>query len=132
MSAKLKISRRRIVGTLVDMLAAGASNDHVAKMLAAYLVKNRRVRDLGLYLRDIELAVATRFGVSTVYVTSARQLSEKVLDRIEQLVKLSSGAKNIEMVEKRDPELIGGVIIRTADTELDGSIRTKLRNLRSI
>jgi F0F1-type ATP synthase delta subunit len=132
MSAKLKISRRRIVETLVDMLAAGASNDHVAKMLAAYLVKNRQIRDLELYSRDIELAVATRFGVSTVYVTSARQLSEKVLDRIERLVKLSSGVKNIEMIEKRDPELIGGVIVRTADTELDGSIRTKLRNLRSI
>ena len=40
--------------------------------------------------------------------------------------------KTVELVERIDPEMVGGVIVRMADMELDGSVRTKLRSLRSI
>lgn len=132
MAAKTKTSRRLVVSSLVDMLESGKSATEVAQILAAYLVETRRTRDVDLYLRDIELAVAERFGTVTAYVSSAQELSQKTRAAVEKLIKTSVGAKSVEMVETTDPGLIGGIVIQTADAELDGSIRTKLRNLRSI
>ena len=132
MGARLKTSRRRVITVLVDMLEAGETSQRVAQVLAAYLVENRQVRNLDLYIRDIELMVTERFGIATAYVTSAKELSEKAKTQVERLVKAASGAKKVEMVERKDPSLIGGIVVRTADAELDGSVRTKLRKLRSI
>ena len=114
------------------MLEAGRSTVEVAQILAAYLIQIRRTRDIELYLRDIELAVAKKFGIATAYVSSAKALSQKTRDLVKKLVKSSSGVKDVEMVESEDPKLIGGIVIRTADAEFDGSIRTKLQKLRSI
>ena len=132
MSSGPKYSRRQVVTVLVDMLSDGAPTDRVAKMLAAYLIESKQTRNLELYLRDIELAIAARFGIVTTYVSSVKQLSEKTREQVKSLVKAASGAKTVEMIERKDPGLIGGIVVKTADAELDGSVRTKLRNLRSI
>ena len=86
MAAKSKTSRRLVVAALVDMLEAGKSSAEVAQILAAYLVKNKCARDVELYLRDIELAIADRFSVATARVSSARALSDKTRERIKKLV----------------------------------------------
>lgn len=132
MSTAPKASRRQVIAALIDMLEAGKSVRQVARTLAAYLVEIRQTRNAELYIRDFELAAAERFGVTAAYVYSASELSDKVRKQVEQLVKAKSGTKAVEMVEKIKPELIGGIIIKTADAELDGSVRTKLRNLRSV
>lgn len=132
MSGKPKFSRRQVVTTLVGMLEAGAHADKVAQALAGYLVETRQTRNLELYLRDLELAVRQRLGVATAYLYTAKQASAKTRKQVEQLVKDKTGAAKVELVEKTDPDLIGGVIVRMADAELDGSVRTKIRNLRSI
>lgn len=132
MSSRPKISRRKIVIALVDMLEKGESVDRVAKILAAYLVESNQTRSAELYLRDIEFSLAQRFGIVTAYVHSARQLNRKTEEQIEQLLKTTTNAKEIEMIKIENPSLIGGVVIRTVDAELDGSVRTKLQKLRSI
>lgn len=130
--AKTKISRRLVVNSLIDMLEAGRSEKEVAETLAAYLIENRQTRDLKLYLRDLELATENRFDLTTVYVASARKLTPKTRKEVEQLVKTARNVKNVEMVESIDESLVGGIVVKTADAELDGSVRTKLRKLRSI
>lgn len=132
MSTKSKISRRKVIASLVDMLEARTSSEKVAHLLAAYLVETRQTRSKELYLRDLEMAVAERFGTVTAYVSSARQLPAKTREQVKQFIKAASRAKEVELVEQTDPGLIGGIVIQTADAELDGSVRTKLRNLRSI
>ena len=132
MSAKSRFSRRQVVTALVDMLESGDSANRVAQTLAAYLFKSRQTRNLDLYIRDIELTVAKRFGTVATYVSSARQLNDQTREQVKRLVRAKTNAKEVEMIEDVDPKLIGGIIIKTADAELDGSVRTKLRNLRSI
>lgn len=132
MSSKPKISRRKVVTALVDMLEKGESVDRVAKILAAYLIESNQTRNTELYLRDIEFDLAQRFGIVTAYVYSARQLNRKTEEQIEQLLKNTTNAKEIEMIKIENPSLIGGVVVKTVDAELDGSVRTKLQKLRSI
>lgn len=132
MSNGPKASRRQVISALMDMLEAGKSVRQVSQTLAAYLVETRQTRNAELFIRDFELAAAERFDITTAYVYSASKLSDKVRQQVARLVKSISKTKSVEMVEKINPELIGGIIIQTADAELDGSLRTKIRNLRSI
>ena len=132
MSVVKKYSRRQVTRALVNMIKAGASTKQVAQVLATYLVKTKQTRNIELYIRDIELAMLEYFGVATVHVFSVKKLNQATLKRVRQLVASAYGAKKFEMIEKRDPELIGGIVIKTADSELDGSVRAKLRNLRSV
>lgn len=130
--AKTKISRRLVINSLIDMLESGHSEQEVAKTLAAYLIDTRQTRDTELYLRDLELATENRFGRTMAYVTSARKLTPKTRKAVEALLKSARKTKEVEMVEAIDRDLLGGIVIKTADAELDGSVRTKLRKLRSI
>lgn len=132
MSMQVKASRRRVIGALIDLMESGRPMNELAEALAVYLVETGQTRNVELYIRDIELAVAKRFGIATTYVYSARHLKDSTRKKIKDLVKDATSVKAVEMVEKVEPELIGGIIIRTADAELDESVRTKIRDLRSI
>ena len=132
MSASTKLSRRKVISTLIDLLSTGTPIKRVAKILAAYLIKTKQSRNVNLYIRDLELAYAERFGVATARVYSARKLSQQIRTQVKRLVKSTTNTKDVELIEIVDPSLIGGIIINTADAGLDESIRTKLQKLRSV
>ena len=132
MSASTKLSRRKVISTLIDLLSTGTPIKRVAKILAAYLIKTKHSRNVNLYIRDLELAYAERFGVATARVYSARKLSQQIRTQVKRLVKSTTNTKDVELIEIVDPSLIGGIIINTADAGLDESIRTKLQKLRSV
>ena len=100
--------------------------------MAGYLVQSGQTRDIELYLRDIELALAERMGMVVVHVSSARELGGEVRKKIQERMMKAYDVKKVEMIEKIEPDLIGGVVVKTADAELDGSVLAKLQGLRSI
>ena len=65
-----------------------------------------------------------------VHVSSARPLDAGVKSAIEAVVAEASG-KHPVLHEKLDPALVGGLVVRVNDVVVDGSIRTRLRALRS-
>ena len=128
----IKISRRKEVAGLVNMIESGSSMKQVAVALAAYLAENRRLRDSELYLRDIRAEIGRRFGLVSANVESARELTATLEKQISQFIKKETNAKEVEIIKTVDKSLVGGVVISTTDAELDNSIRTKLQKLRSI
>jgi F-type H+-transporting ATPase subunit delta len=68
----------------------------------------------------------------TVYaeVTTAVALTAEQKSQIETVYAKRVGAKKVILRSKVDPAVIGGVIIKAADTVLDGSLRTKINRLR--
>ncbi len=67
--------------------------------------------------------------IFTIQVTSAVPLDEKIKDEMVKLL-LTGEANEIEIIEKVDPSLIGGFILRTTDAQLDASVATKLAELK--
>lgn len=68
----------------------------------------------------------------TVYaeVTTAVELSAEQKSQIEAVYAKRVGAEKVVLSSKVDPDVIGGVIVKAADTILDGSLRTKINRLR--
>lgn len=45
------------------------------------------------------------------------------------MLKKATGAQNVELSETVEPELIGGVVIRTPQLELDASVKRRLTQI---
>jgi F-type H+-transporting ATPase subunit delta len=48
----------------------------------------------------------------------------------EKLVRKYEDKKQVELIEKVDPELIGGFILNVGDRKVDSSVRSKLKSLK--
>ena len=62
-------------------------------------------------------------------VTSAVDLSDAQKDSIRQRVIDITGARQVELANSLDPELIGGVIIKIGSQIIDASLRGQLRRI---
>lgn len=125
------ISRRKIAIYIADQIADGKAVKPLLKQAAGYLVERKLTNQAELLVRDIESVLAREHKVVLAEVISARELSAGLIKNIEQFVKNSEGATQVEVNTSIDPSLLGGVIIRTPSAELDTSVRKQLNTLRS-
>lgn len=79
------------------------------------------------YVRQYDLANK----IVTAEVTSAVALDQATLDKIISQAKQSLDANaSVKIVNKIDPSLIGGFVLRVGNQQIDTSIKTKLATLR--
>jgi F-type H+-transporting ATPase subunit delta len=65
-----------------------------------------------------------------VYVRSAKALDPKVREAVEAQVRQASGKTPVTH-EEVDPSLLGGLVVRVNDVLVDGSVRSRLKALRT-
>lgn len=70
-------------------------------------------------------------GIQSAEVTSAMALTPAARAEIQALVTKQTGLTDVQLTEKVDPELIGGFVLRVGDNQIDDSVRTSLRKLRT-
>lgn len=124
-----KLTRRELADYAAAQLQAG--NGAVIEELAAYLIESRRTREAGLIVRDIESALARR-GIVIAHVSSAHALDASSRSSLEAVLKQTFGATSLQLKERVEPALLGGVKVLAADKELDASARRRLQQLRSV
>jgi F-type H+-transporting ATPase subunit delta len=73
-------------------------------------------------------AYRRRLGTVSAKVSSAVALSASQRAQIEAAI-LASGAKSVEITEEVNPDLIGGLVVRVGDKQIDTSIAQSLRSL---
>lgn len=128
-----RLSRRDIVRVVTARLLSEPKN-RLAWMqrLAAYLVAHSMTDQVDLLVNDIAHELYVQAGTLTVEVVSARELSAALRASVTELLQQQTDAKTVVMHESVDQELLGGFVARTADAELDASVRTKLRALSAL
>lgn len=67
-------------------------------------------------------------GIQTAEVVSAAPLTPALRDELGQKLVAQTG-KRIELVERVDPSLIGGFVLRVGDKQIDSSVKNSLRKL---
>lgn len=128
-----KASRRVIARAIAaKLLAEPKQRKHWVEVLAAYLVETNRVDEIDLIVNDIAHEIFEQKGELIVDVVSARPLTDQVRAELTRVLKQATNAHNVEYSESVDPSLLGGLIARTPDAQLDASVRTKLKQLATI
>ncbi len=129
------VSRRDIVRVITRRLLDEQDSDSRSlwlQRLAAYLVDHNMTGQVDLIVNDIAHELHVQAGLLTVEVVSARQLGDELRANLSDLLKAQTNAAQVVMHELTDEALIGGFVARTADAEIDASVRTKLRALASL
>ena len=125
------LSRRSIATYGAGELARGKTAAPLLQQVAGYLVEHKSTNQVELLVRDIEAILARDHKVVLAEVISARELSTGLIKNIEQFVKTSEGATQVEVNTSIDPSLLGGVIVRTPRAELDTTVRKQLNALKA-
>jgi F-type H+-transporting ATPase subunit delta len=83
-------------------------------------------------LADIAVAFVDAYkehnNITTAHVTSAVALSKGQKDAVIKVLQ-SEGKEKVDLIEIVDSEIIGGMILRVGDRQVDESIKKKLINL---
>lgn len=101
----------KVIENFIEVLKAKGDLAEYEKIIAAYEVYDREQR-----------------GVTEVEVTTAEgstKVNKSLIDDLNKIV-----GNDIEVKQKVDSNLIGGVVIRAGDTLIDGSIKNQLDQLQ--
>ncbi len=113
---------------ILKTIFAGKLSDITIDFLAFVSVKNRA---------NILLAIANSFedayrkanNIVKLYVESAVKLDKTNIDAIS--TKLAPAGATIEVEESINPDLIGGFVARIGDNQIDSSILSSLKRLKT-
>ena len=121
------IPASRRIGIIEDLLAAQASP--VTLNVVAMLVGAGRGGQLDVIAEEVlELAAATR-GEAVAEVRSAVALTDSQIERLAAALSRASG-RNVTVHVVVDPDIVGGLSAQIGDTVFDGSVRTRLDNMK--
>ncbi len=110
----------------------------VARMRAGKIIRNflfvivdhRRTNMLPEIIAAFEDVIRQRQGIAEAEVFSAVELSAGQKKQFAQTLERITG-KKIEAKYSLDPALLGGALVRVGDTIYDGSVRSRLNEMRA-
>ncbi|WP_375416250.1 ATP synthase F1 subunit delta [uncultured Hymenobacter sp.] len=103
----------------------------VTMRLLTIITEHNRESALEYVASEFHTQYNTMRGMQAATVTSAAPLTSASREEINQLVRQQTGLKDVELTEKVDADLIGGFVLRVGDRQIDDSVRTNLRKLRT-
>jgi F-type H+-transporting ATPase subunit delta len=94
------------------------------------ITKKNREPLLPAIAREFHEAYNENKGVTKAVVTTAVPMDAQLRSQVETLAKKYTDRKQIELVEKVNPEMIGGFVLNVGDKQIDASIENKLKKLK--
>ena len=116
----------RISGVLSDLLGAASP---VTAGFVSMIVTAGRARDLPAIADRLVARAATSRSAVVAQVRSAVPLDDGQRSRLEAALGKSVG-KSVEVKVILDPSVLGGLVAQIGDTVIDGSVRTRLDQLK--
>lgn len=108
----------------------GESVSGAPRNLLALLLRRGRFEDLPGISREFRRLYRRREGIVEAVVTSARSLEAAEVDALQARLVALTGS-TVELSQRVDPGLLGGLTVRVGDQLIDGSVRGRLERLRS-
>jgi F-type H+-transporting ATPase subunit delta len=114
---------------VLDQVFAGKIGE-ISNRFMGILVRKGREGMLAEIARGFSELYKQNQGILTAEVTSAVPLDEAARQQVRDMAVKKHPGKSIQLSEKVDPSLIGGLIIRIGDEQIDGSVSRRLHELR--
>lgn len=118
-------SKENLLGELIKKTKPSKTTANFLRVL----LQNNRLTELGEIGERFESVLEERSGVVSAEITSARELPASERKEFEKNLENLTG-KTVNVNYAVDADIIGGVVTRIGSTVYDGSVKTKLENLK--
>ena len=115
----------RAVSAVLDHAKINGIGANFIKLVAS---KRRLFAILGM-ISAYRFFVAAQRGEVTAHVTVAEALNDKNKASVQSALDSATG-KKVTLIEKVDPSIIGGLIVKMGSKMVDSSVRTKLNSIK--
>ncbi len=123
------------IARAVSSLAEGRNKKEIetlAKDTVAFLAKNKMITHANELLVQIEKEGNKKEGILVAEITVKEKLSKSTKDNISNMLEKQYKGNKIEIREKFDDKIIGGIKIKIEDTVIDNTIIGRMRDLQKI
>lgn len=117
--------QERAISAILDKSEISGLTANFLKLIA----KNRRLFAISDIIKSYRAIAAKARGEVTAEVTSAVALNDDNTASLKETLKAAVG-KDVTLVTRIDPSLLGGLIVKVGSRMIDSSLRTKLQNLK--
>ena len=115
---------------VIEKIAARLGVSKIIRNFLFVIADHHRTHILPEIIASFQQVIRQRQGVAEAQITSAVELgAAQKAEMAKTLTKLTG--KKIETKYSLDPALLGGAVVRIGDTIYDGSVRTRLNELRA-
>jgi F-type H+-transporting ATPase subunit delta len=105
---------------------------HIHKITLNFLILITK-KHRAFIIKEIAIAFDEQFKINknifTAIVTSAAALDTSTKKKIEELIKSQMNG-DVEIIEKIDPNTIGGFILKVGDVQIDKSVSRQLNDIK--
>lgn len=112
----------------IDVVLEGAQPE--ARNLAHLLIERQRSGLIPGIVEAFNEALLAERGIVVADVTTAEPLDDAMQAEVRERIGALVG-KTVQLRMHTDPEIIGGLVARIGDQVIDGSVQTRLRQLRT-
>jgi F-type H+-transporting ATPase subunit delta len=115
---------------VIERLLVRAGGNKIIRNFLFVVVDHQRTHLLPEIISAVQEEIRRREGITEAQVTSAVELSKAQKAEMEFTLERLTG-KRVEAKFSLEPSLLGGAVVRLGDTVYDGSLRSRLNNLRA-
>jgi F-type H+-transporting ATPase subunit delta len=115
----------RAISAVLDKAKISGIGANFIKLVAS----KRRLFAISGMIAAYRSLVAKERGEVTAHVTVAEALNDKNKASVQAALDAATG-KKVTLVEKIDPSIIGGLIVKMGSKMVDSSVRTKLNSIK--
>ena len=114
----------------LDAIMAGTGIGGIAANFIRLIATKRRLFFIREMIADYRKLYDASRGVTRAEVTSASPLTDANVAALKELLRASSGGREVALDMKVDASIIGGLIVKLGSRMVDGSLKTKLNAIR--
>jgi F-type H+-transporting ATPase subunit delta len=115
---------------VIEKLIARLGASKIIRNFLFLIIDHRRTQLLPEIVATFQQVVRQRQGIAEAEISSAVELSAAQKTALAKTLARLTG-KEIETKYSLDPTLLGGAVVRIGDTIYDGSLRSRLNELRA-
>jgi F-type H+-transporting ATPase subunit delta len=93
------------------------------------IINNNRETLVPSVCRHVLTLIRHEKGIKSVILTTAKEIDENILKKLTGILERELGGK-VELTNRINPKIIGGIILQIDDKQYDESIATKLKQLK--
>ncbi len=128
----MKIAAKQYATALYEAVRDRKKNEvkSIIEDFVKFIIANNDISKADKMIDEFNNVWNKEQGIVEAEIISARELDRRMVSWLRSFVVSLSRAKEVEVAQKIDKNLLGGIVVKYEDRVLDGSLRTRLKELK--